>query len=54
MLAKYNCNIFRKQDGRTIATNEERQKEEELIKKAKGLLEQNKLRRYHGTLLIYF
>lgn len=27
---------------------------EELIKKAKGLLEQNKLRRYHGTLLIYF
>lgn len=26
MLAKYNCNIFRKQDGRTIATNEERQK----------------------------
>lgn len=26
---------------------------EELIKKAKGLLEQNKLRRYHGTLLIY-
>lgn len=26
----------------------------ELIKKAKGLLEQNKLRRYHGTLLIYF
>lgn len=27
---------------------------EELIKKAKGLLEQNKLRRYHGTLLVYF
>lgn len=27
---------------------------EELIKKAKGLLEQNKLRRYHGTHLIYF
>lgn len=27
---------------------------EELSKKAKGLLEQNKLRRYYGTLLIYF
>lgn len=27
---------------------------EELVKKAKGLLEQNKLRRYHGTFLIYF
>jgi len=26
MIAKYNYNIFRKQDGRTIGTNEERQK----------------------------
>lgn len=27
---------------------------EELIRKVKGLLEQHKLKRYHGTLLIYF
>lgn len=27
---------------------------EELVKKVKTLLEQNKLKRYHGTLLIYF
>lgn len=27
---------------------------EELIKKAKGLLEQNRLRRYHGTLNLFW
>lgn len=38
-----------KKDRRLMEKNRE-----ELVKKVKTLLEQNKLKRYHGTLLIYF